>query len=208
MYETCSKEGIAISLIEAKFFSKPLEFREWLSENHDKADELWVGYYKKATGIPSMTWPESVDEALCYGWIDGLRQSIDEKSYRIRFTPRRASSRWSELNIKRVKELKKLGKMEPAGLEAFQHKKSDSASNSYDRDDIKLSKEFEAKLKSNEKAWDYFNAMALSSRRISVAWVMSAKKEETRLRRLGILIESSEKGQKIPPLIISKKDGK
>lgn len=191
--------------MDVKFFKNQSEFRKWLSENHDKADELWVGYYKKATGIASITWPESVDEALCQGWIDGLRKSIDEKSYCIRFTPRRTKSNWSDVNIKRVKELKKLGKMESAGLRAFENKKESSASYSYKHDKVELSKEFEGELKSNEKAWEYFNALAPSLRKTSIYWVMSAKKEETRLRRLGVLIDSSEKRQKIPPLIISKK---
>jgi uncharacterized protein YdeI (YjbR/CyaY-like superfamily) len=190
--------------MEAKFFSRPSEFRKWLKQNHDKADELWVGYYKKATGIPSITWPESVDEALCFGWIDGLRRSIDEGTYRIRFTPRRATSRWSDVNVKRVKELKKRGKMAPAGLEAFERRKS-SKPYPESRASADLDKEYAAKLRSNKKAWAFFDALAPSVRRLSIVWVMSAKKEETRLRRLGILIESSEKGEKIPPLIISKK---
>jgi uncharacterized protein YdeI (YjbR/CyaY-like superfamily) len=191
--------------MRVKFFAKASEFRKWLSSNHDKADELWVGYYKKVTGIPSITYPESVDEALCYGWIDGLRQSIDEKSYRIRFTPRRAGSTWSDVNIRRVKKLTELGKMEPAGTRAFESRKMDSASNSVKRENIRLSRQFEDRLKSNEKAWEYFNGLAPSFRKISIGWIMSAKKEETRLRRLAVLIESSEKGRLVPPLIVSRK---
>jgi uncharacterized protein YdeI (YjbR/CyaY-like superfamily) len=188
-----------------KFFKNKPEFRKWLRKNHGQVDELWVGYYKKITGIPSITWPESVDEALCYGWIDGLRKSIDEKSYRIRFTPRRAGSTWSDVNIKRAKELKKQGKMEPAGISAFECRKMDSASIAVKRGNIRLSRQFEDRLKSNEKAWEYFNGLAPSFRKMSIGWIMSAKKEETRLRRLGVLIESSEKGRLVPPLIIGRK---
>jgi len=191
--------------MKVKFFTNQSEFRKWLSKNHDKAEELWVGYYKKVTNIPSITWPESVDEALCYGWIDGLRKSIDEKSYCIRFTPRRAGSTWSDVNIRRVKELTELGKMEPAGKSAFECRKMDSASNSVKRENIQLSRQFEDRLKSNQKAWEYFNGLAPSFRKMSVGWVMSAKKEETRLRRLAVLIESSEKGRVVPPLIVSRK---
>lgn len=191
--------------MKARFFAGPSEFREWLSENHERVDELWVGYHKKATGLPSMTWPESVDEALCFGWIDGLRKSIDEKSYRIRFTPRRATSNWSDVNIARVKALKKLGKMEPAGLRAFDTGKKRKRPYSYERRDARLSREFEAELKSNAGAWEFFETLAPSFRKMSIHWVMSAKREETRRRRLGILIDSSEKGQKIPPLVVGKK---
>jgi uncharacterized protein YdeI (YjbR/CyaY-like superfamily) len=191
--------------MRAKFFAKASEFRKWLSRNHDKADKLWVGYYKKVTGIPSITYPESVDEALCHGWIDGLRKSIDKKSYRIRFTPRRAGSTWSDVNIRRVKELTKLGKMEDAGIRAFESRKTGSASNPVKRENIPLSRQFEDRLKSNEKAWEYFNGLAPSFRKMSIGWIMSAKKEETRLRRLAVLIESSEKGRLVPPLIVSRK---
>lgn len=191
--------------MKVRFFTNKSELRKWLARNHGKADELWVGYYKKATGIPSITWPESVDEALCHGWIDGLRKSIDEKSYCIRFTPRRAGSAWSDVNIRRVKKLTELGKMEPAGISAFECRKMDSASNAVKRANIRLSRQFEDRLKSNKKAWEYFNGMAPSFRKMSIGWVMSAKKEETRLRRLAVLIDSSEKGRLVPPLIVSRK---
>lgn len=190
--------------MEIKFFVNQKEFRKWLHKNHGKAVELWVGFYKKVTGKPSITWPESVDEALCYGWIDGLRKSIDEGTYRIRFTQRRAGSNWSDVNIRRVEELKKLGKMNPAGIQAFEKRKKNPTSSSDRRKEIELSKQFEDELKANKKAWKYFNALAPSFRNMSVAWVMSAKKEETKLRRLSVLIESSEKGRKVPPLIIGR----
>ena len=189
-----------------QYFKNQSEFRKWLLSNQDKADELWVGYYKKATGIPSITWSESVDEALCYGWIDGLRKSLDEESYCIRFTPRKTGSNWSAVNIQRAKELIKLGRMEPAGIRAFEDRKKASPSTADRRANIELSRPFENKLKSNKKAWEYFNALAPSFRKLSVGWVMSAKKEETRLRRLAVLIESSENGRLVPSLIVSKKE--
>lgn len=188
------------------FFRNQAEFRTWLSENHGRAGELWVGYYKKATGIPSITWSESVDEALCFGWIDGLRKSIDEKSYRIRFTPRKSVSRWSDINVRRVKELKKQGKMEPAGLRAFERGKQNQTAYARKSGDVKLSRQFEEALRSNEKAWKYFNTLTPSVRKMCISWVMDARKEETQQRRLRVLIESSEKGQKIPPLIVSARD--
>ena len=184
----------------ANFFKDPTAFRQWLETHHDSEDELWVGYYKKGTGIPSITWPESVDEALCFGWIDGLRKTIDGDRYRIRFTPRRPRSNWSAVNIGRVAELKKLGKMKPAGLEAFERRKSIPAGYTYEKKPARLSADYEAAIKSDVKAWEYFNQLAPSYKRHSVHWVMSAKKEATRQRRLKVLIESSRKGCKIPAI--------
>lgn len=189
-----------------KFFEDQTAFRAWLQKNHAKVPELWVGYYKKATGIASITWPESVDEALCFGWIDGLRKSIDERSYQIRFTPRRPSSKWSDINIKRVKELEKLGKMTPAGKQAFARRNEQkSAQDSSERKNAKLSAELESKFKLHKKAWAFYQALAPSYRRLSAFWVMSAKRDETRLKRLDVLIESSTNGQKIPALKIGRK---
>lgn len=190
---------------EPKFFPTPADFRTWLASNHDKEEVLWVGYYKKATKIPSITWPESVDEALCYGWIDGLRKSIDDKSYKIRFTPRRPNSNWSAVNIKRVAELKKTGMMKAAGLEAYAKKTAEkSRIYSYEQAQAALDPSYEAKIKANSKAWAFFENLAPSYKKASIRWVMSAKREETRLRRLGILIESSAEEQKIPQLRRSK----
>jgi len=110
-----------------QFFVSPAKFRAWLEKNHDKAPELWVGFYKRSSGKPSITWPESVDQALCFGWIDGLRKSIDESSYMIRFTPRKPTSTWSAINVKRVKALREGGHMHPAGLKAFQHLRSEKS---------------------------------------------------------------------------------
>lgn len=183
------------------FFSSAKEFRKWLKANHTRRTELWVGFYKKATGIPSITWPESVEQALCYGWIDGIRKSIDDASYKIRFTPRKPDSHWSDVNIKLVKKLKKEGLMQPAGLKAFEartEKKSRRAS--YEQARVNFNTEYEKKLKLNKKAWKYFSSQAPSYQKQTMWWIMSAKREDTRLKRLEILIQSSEEGQYVPPL--------
>lgn len=192
--------------MEPEFFAQQSDFREWLERNHHKARELWVGYYKKSSGIPSLTWPESVDEALCFGWIDGIRKSIDEKSYMIRFTPRNPRSNWSAVNIKRVEELIALGLMKPSGIEAFQKRlEKKSAQYSYERDNLKLAEEYEAKFRTNKKAWEFFQTLPPSVKKPSTLWVMSAKQEETRLRRLENLIKASEEGQRIALLRRNKK---
>ncbi|MFZ0389512.1 MAG: YdeI/OmpD-associated family protein [Calditrichia bacterium] len=190
-----------------KYFKTASHFREWLQEHHDTSDELWVIYYKKGTGLESITYPQSIDEALCFGWIDGLRQSIDEQRYRIRFTPRRPDSNWSQLNLRRVKELKKLGKMAPAGIKIFEQRKQSGDKYSYEAPPQKLPKEFEDELRSNTAAWEFFLSLSPSAKKLSIKWVMSAKREETRRRRLTVLIDSSSEGRKIPPLIISRKKG-
>ena len=180
------------------FFPSPADFRRWLQKNHAKAQELWVGFHKKGTGRPSITWPESVDEALCFGWIDGVRYRIDEISYRIRFTPRKPKSVWSNLNVKRVAVLKKLGRMTPAGLAAFA--KADpkkSGIYAYERRNATLGAAHEKRFKANKKAWTFFEAQAPWYRRTTTYWVVSAKREETRLRRLATLIAGSEAGRRL-----------
>lgn len=190
-----------------KFFKTPADFRQWLAENHQEESELWVGYFKKATGKPSITWPESVDEALCFGWIDGIRKSIDAERYKIRFTPRRPGSKWSAVNIRRVKELIELGRMAPAGLAAFEKRtEKRSRTYSYEQKIVKLAAEFEQQLQAHPAAHEFFQQLAPSYRKASIHWVMSAKKAETRQRRLDILIRSCAAKEKIPPLQISKKD--
>ncbi|MFZ0452260.1 MAG: YdeI/OmpD-associated family protein [Ignavibacteriaceae bacterium] len=184
-----------------KFFKEPKDFRQWLEQNHTKYNELWVGYYKKSSGKRSIDWPQSVDQALCFGWIDGLRKSIDEESYKIRFSPRKSGSIWSAVNLKRAEELIELGLMQPAGLEAFKNKDEKKINRySFERENVKLDKEYEKKFKSNKKAWDFFQSMVPSYRKPSLWWLMSAKQEETRLKRLNILISCSEAGEKIPQM--------
>lgn len=186
----------------ATFFSTPEDFREWLEENHEKETELQVGFYKKATGIPSITWPESVDQALCFGWIDGIRRRLDEETYQIRFTPRKPNSHWSYVNIKKIKELKKNSLLMPAGLEAYAKRKPENTGKaSFEQKNVKLSSEYETRLKANNQAWSFFSEkLAPSYRKQSIWWVMSAKREETREKRLSTLIACSAQGDKIPPL--------
>lgn len=183
------------------FFEDTVEFREWLQQNHDGEDVLWVGYYKVSTNKASMRWEESVREALCFGWIDGLRQSIDEESYKIRFTPRKPDSHWSKKNIRMVEELIEEERMHPTGMEAFKQMNEGNAGKaSYERKNIELKKEYETKIRSNERAWKFFQELAPGYTKTSIHWVMSAKQEKTRRRRLQILIESCAEGKKIPPL--------
>lgn len=192
-----------------KFFETPAEFRQWLEENHEQETGLWVGYYKKGTGKPGITWPESVDEALCFGWIDGVRQSIDAERYKIRFTPRRPGSTWSAVNIRRVNELIALGRMAPAGLSAFEKRTEKRSRNySYEQKAVKLATEYENQIKANPAAWAFFEKLAPSYKKASIHWVRSAKKAETRQRRLEILIRACAAGEKIPPLQVSKKSKK
>jgi uncharacterized protein YdeI (YjbR/CyaY-like superfamily) len=180
------------------FFPTPGDFRRWLEKNHAKAAELSVGFYKRGSGRPSITWPESVDEALCFGWIDGVRHRIDESSYRIRFTPRKPKSIWSNVNVKRVAALKKLGRMAAAGLAAFA--KADpkrSGIYAYERRNARLAPADEKRFRANKKAWTFFKAQAPWYQRILTYWVVSAKREETRQRRLAALIADSEVGRRM-----------
>jgi uncharacterized protein YdeI (YjbR/CyaY-like superfamily) len=184
------------------FFATPDEFRAWLDAHHAEETELWVGFYKKETGRPSITWPESVDQALCFGWIDGVRKRIDEESYAIRFTPRRARSNWSAVNIKRVQELTDLGLMRPAGLDAFARRTEDrSEVYSFEqRGSPELGEEFERLFRADPAAWDFFQAQPAGYRRTATWWVVSAKKDETRRKRLATLIEDSAQRRTIRQL--------
>ena len=183
------------------YFPTPQDFRNWLEKNHDKESELWVGFYKVGTGKTSLTWSQAVDQALCFGWIDGIRKSIDSDSYCNRFTPRKPKSTWSAINIRKVEEMNKLGLMRPAGMAAFEKRNEQkSAIYSYENRPEKLSDEYEIALKSNQKAWDFFQSQPPSYRRTAIYLVMSAKQEATRLKRLNDLIADSEAGLKIKPL--------
>lgn len=184
------------------FFASSAAFRTWLEEYHDQARELWVGFHKKSSGRPSLTWQESVDAVLCFGWIDGIRKSVNASSYTIRFTPRKPDSTWSAVNIRRVGELTKMGLMRPAGLKAFEKRQDDkSAIYSYEqRKTAKLSGVYEKQFRANKNALKFFQAQAPWYRRTASWWVISAKKEETRLKRLATLIEDSERGQRVGPL--------
>lgn len=192
--------------MKPKFFSKPVLFRKWLEKNHATKKELLVGFHKKDSGKLSITWPESVDEALCFGWIDGIRKSLDKESYTIRFTPRKEKSHWSAVNIKRFSELKKSGLIQASGQLAFERMETkNSKQASFEQGKVALPKKFEAKIKANKKAWTYFQELAPSYKKASIWWVISAKKEETQWKRLNILTKSSEAQEKIPHLQIPKK---
>ena len=183
---------------KTKFFATPKAFRDWLAKNHLESKEQWVGFYRKDSGKPSITWPESVDEALCVGWIDGLRKTIDEESYMIRFTPRSPKSRWSAVNIRRVQELIAEGRMRPEGLALFEHRDEKHAIGySYERKNAVLTPEYEKTFRKNKAAWEFFDAQAPYYRRVITHWVVSAKKEETRLARLEKLIAASAQKKRI-----------
>ena len=196
-------------MMKPTFFATPFEFRTWLEEHHDTTQELWVGFYKKGSGKPSITWLEAVDEALCFGWIDGLRRGIDDVSYAIRFTPRKRGSIWSAVNVQRVEELTSLGLMRPPGLKAFEARtEAKSGIYAYEqRDAAELDEAYEQQFRANQKAWDFFQAQAAWYRKAATWWVISAKKEETRRKRLATLIEDSEHGRTIAPLTRRTKPG-
>lgn len=178
------------------FFPSPADFRAWLDANHATAAELLVGYYKVGTGRASMTWPESVDQALCYGWIDGVRRRIDDESYMIRFTPRRRGSNWSLVNIRRALELIEQGLMQPAGLAAFEARDpARSDEYSYESRPQGLDKAYETEFRADAAAWAYWEAQPPHYRRGAAHWVMSAKREETRRKRLATLIADSAAGR-------------
>jgi len=184
--------------VNPKFFKTPSAFRKWLAANHGKSKELWVGFCKKGSGKPSITWPESVDEALCVGWIDGIRKNIDEDSYKIRFSPRTPSSIWSAVNIRNVERLIKEERMQPAGLKAFEARKENrSGIYSYEQRSPELVEPYLGKLKRNKAAWKFFQAQPPGYRKIMNWWVVSAKQEETRLKRLDKLIEESAQGRRM-----------
>jgi uncharacterized protein YdeI (YjbR/CyaY-like superfamily) len=188
--------------MEPTFFATPADFRAWLERHHERDSELIVGFHKRGSGRPSITWPEAVDQALCFGWIDGVRRRIDDTSYSIRFTPRKARSTWSAVNIKRMKELVEGGLVAPAGLAAFERRADDrSAIYSYEqRKAADLEADQERRLRADERAWAFFEAQPPSYRRAAIHWVTSAKKPETRDRRLAQLIECSAAGEPVPPL--------
>jgi len=187
---------------EPRFFTKLADWRAWLEKNHADFEELWVGFYKRDSGRSSITWPESVDGALCFGWIDGVRKSIDAHSYKIRFTPRRQRSIWSAINIKRTKELSRLGQMHAAGLAAFEKRNGGrSAIYAYEqRKTAKLPADFAKQFRAKADAWSFFQSQPPWYQRTSTYWVISAKKEETRVKRLSILIDCSARKQNIPSL--------
>jgi len=188
------------------FFRTAAEFRGWLENNQGQAAELLVGFRRKNSGKPSITYPEALDEALCFGWIDGVRKRFDETSYTVRFTPRKPKSVWSAVNIKRVGELIKLERMADGGRQVFDRRDEKRANlYSYERAVCKLEGACEKKFRANQKAWEFYQAQPPGYRRVTCWWVSSAKQEETRLRRLAELIEDSAHGRRIKQLISAKK---
>lgn len=187
--------------IKPTFFATEEDFRKWLLKNHETATELIVGFYKVGSDKPSMSWSQSVDQAICFGWIDGLRKNIDKESYLIRFTPRKPTSIWSAINIKKVEKLTKQGLMHLNGITAFEKRKEHKSKiYSYEKEPVKLSPDFEKKLRANKKAWTFFQSLPPSYHRSAIDWVMSAKQEATSIKRLNELINDNKAGRKIKRL--------
>ena len=188
------------------FFASAATFRAWLEAHHASATELHVGYYKKQSGKPGISYPESVDEALCFGWIDGVRRTLDHERYTIRFTPRKPASIWSAVNIARVGELSAQGRMHPAGLAAFGRRtESRSRVYSFEQDQHALGDEYEQRFRANAPAWAFFQTQAPSYQRPAIWWVVSAKQEATRVKRLAQLISDSEQGRRLRHLTYTRK---
>jgi len=184
------------------YFTSPDELRDWFDSNHEAATELWLGSYKKAAGKPTVTWSEAVDEALCVGWIDSVRYSLDPERSAQRFTPRRKGSNWSAVNIAKVKAMTEEGRMRPAGLAAFEARTEErSAIYSYEQRHLAaLDPDEDAAFRANEIAWERFQALPPSYRRTAIYWVVTAKKPETRVRRLATLIDDSAAGRRLKQL--------
>lgn len=187
--------------MEPTFFAAPSDFRRWLKQHHRTATELWVGFHKKHSDRPSITWPESVDEALCFGWIDGIRKSLDADSYVIRFTPRKKGSIWSTVNTHKVDALVREGRMQSAGLAVWEARNPErSGVYSFERDAASLNATETKPFKANKAAWTFWESQPPGYRKTATHWVVSAKRAETRARRLATLIEDSENGLRIGPL--------
>ena len=192
------------------FFDSPEAFYAWLEEHHETATEVWVGIWKKATGRPSLTWSQAVDQALCFGWIDGRMRSIDDRSHKQRFTPRKPASNWSKVNVEKVARLTEEGKMRPAGLAAFEKRREDKTGvYSFERgEEAALDPGQEERFKQNARAWEFFQSQPPGYRRTAVHLVVSAKRPETREKRLNQLIEDSADGLRIKQLRPIKPDWK
>ena len=191
--------------MDPKFFATPADFRAWLGRNHASADELLVGFWKKHTGKPSVDWPQARDQALCFGWIDGVRKSRGMDSYSIRFTPRRPGSVWSKVNLERYAALLAEGAMTPAGTAAFEAGKEDRSHYSYEAETRALEADEIARFMANAKAWADWDKRPPGYRKVALHWITSAKKPETRARRLATLIEDSAHGRKIAGVDIARR---
>jgi uncharacterized protein YdeI (YjbR/CyaY-like superfamily) len=185
----------------ARFFATPHDFRAWLEAHHGTASELLVGFHKRSSGVPSITWPESVDQAFCFGWIDGVRRGVEDSTYTIRFTPRKSASTWSAKNIAHVSELTEIGLMRPAGLAAFERRtEARSGVYSFEQGTVELGRAYEEPFRANRAAWTFFHEQPPSYRTPATWRVINAKKEETRLRRLETLIHDSANGRRVKHL--------
>ncbi len=183
--------------MDRKLFKEPAEFRAWLERNHDKATELSVCMYNQRSSKRSITYREALDEALCFGWIDGVRRSVDETSYTVRFTPRKPRSYWSAVNVRRFEELRNLGRIVPCGMAVFEGRSQESGKYSFENRTGEFDAALEKKFKANKKAWEFFAAQPPGYRKTATFWVVSAKKEETRLRRLETLVRDSAAGRRL-----------
>jgi len=191
-------EKASTEVMTPTFFSTKEKFREWLEKYHENEKELLTGFYKTGSGKSSMTWSESVDQALCFGWIDGVRKSIDHESYSIRFTPRKSSSIWSNINIKKVEELTKAGLMTSAGQKAFDLRKEDkSGIYSHEKADVSLDTVYRKQFMDHPAAWDFFESQAPSYKKVIIHWITSAKQEKTRLSRLEKVIDISKQSKRL-----------
>ena len=184
--------------MQPRFFKTPAAFRKWLAANHSRSKELWVGFYKKSSGQPSITWPESVDEALCFGWIDGIRKNLDEESYVIRFSPRKPNSIWSAVNIRNMERLINENRVQPAGMKAYEARKENrSGIYSYEQRSAELVEPYAGMFKRHQAAWQFFSAQPPGYRKTMNWYVVSAKQEATRLKRLDLLIKTSAKQKRL-----------
>jgi uncharacterized protein YdeI (YjbR/CyaY-like superfamily) len=216
--ESSSNEGIRLMsrLTGAVHFASAGDFRRWLEVNHATSAQLFVGFCKKSSGRPSIAYSEALDEALCFGWIDGVRKNVDAETYVIRFTPRKAKSQWSAVNIKHVQRLSAAGRMHGSGLKAFEGAEQQKRKYSYEqRHASRFSAENERQFRSHSGGWEFFQSQPEGYRKTARFWVVSAKREETRQRRLGILISASANGRRIDllapssvPKSVPKREGK
>jgi uncharacterized protein YdeI (YjbR/CyaY-like superfamily) len=191
--------------VKPRFFKSSAELREWLERHHARASELQVGFYKKTSSRTGVGYKEALDEALCFGWIDGVRRAVDDERYTIRFTARRPGSVWSVVNTKRAQELIEQGLMRPAGRAAFESRDVEKTKRySYERETSNLDREYQRRFESNRKAWAFFGSRPPGYRKLAIHWVMSAKREETRERRLAELIDCSARGEKPRPFLVSR----
>jgi uncharacterized protein YdeI (YjbR/CyaY-like superfamily) len=185
-------------MAEPVFFPTEADFRRWLEANHETAPELLVGFWKKASGKPSIDWPQARDQALCFGWIDGIRKSIGDEAYTIRFTPRRKGSIWSKVNVERYEALRAAGLMTPAGERAYEENKHKSGLYAYENEQRELTAEEERLFRKNKRAWADWEGRPPSYRKSALHWITGAKKAETRAKRLKELIQVSAAGRRLP----------